>query len=97
MSSGKTPLSYTIHKNKLKLDERPKCETGNHQNPRREHRQQPVRHQPQQLLAYTSSEARETKAKKKKLWDFIRIKSFCTLNESTKLKGSLGKGPDICK
>ena len=23
------PLSYTIHKNKFKMDERPKCETGN--------------------------------------------------------------------
>ena len=36
------PLSYTTHKNKLKMDERPKCETGNHQNPRGEHRQQPL-------------------------------------------------------
>ena len=35
------PLSYPIHKNKLKMDERPKHETGNHQNPRGEHRQQP--------------------------------------------------------
>ena len=32
-------LSYTIHKNKLKMDERPKFETGNHQNPRGENRQ----------------------------------------------------------
>ena len=24
----------TIHKNKLKMNERPKCEAGNHQNPR---------------------------------------------------------------
>ena len=31
------PLSYTIHKNKFKMDERPKCKTGNHQNPRGEH------------------------------------------------------------
>ena len=23
------PLSYIIHKNKLKMDERPKCKTGN--------------------------------------------------------------------
>ena len=36
------PLSYTIHKNKFKMDEKPKCKTGNHQNPRREHRQQPL-------------------------------------------------------
>ena len=27
------PLSYTIHKNKLKMDERPECEPGNHQTP----------------------------------------------------------------
>ena len=27
------PLSYTTHKNKFKMDERPKCQTGNHQNP----------------------------------------------------------------
>ena len=30
----------TIHKNKLKMDERPKCKTGSHQNPREENRQQ---------------------------------------------------------
>ena len=28
------PFSYTIHKNKLKMDEGPECETGNYQNPR---------------------------------------------------------------
>ena len=27
-------LSYTIHKNKLKMDERPQCKTGSHQYPR---------------------------------------------------------------
>ena len=36
------PLSYTLYKNKLKRDEKPKCETGNHQNPRGEHSQQPL-------------------------------------------------------
>ena len=36
------PLYYTIHKNKFKMDERPKCVTENHQNPRGEHRQQPL-------------------------------------------------------
>ena len=36
------PLSYTTHKNKFKMDEKPKCETENHQNPRGEHRQQPL-------------------------------------------------------
>ena len=32
------PLSYTIHKNKLEMDERPKGKTGSHQNPRGENR-----------------------------------------------------------
>ena len=32
------PLSYTIHKNKLKMDKGPEYETGNHQNPRGESR-----------------------------------------------------------
>ena len=35
------PFSYTIHKDKLEMDERPQCETGIHQNHRGEHRQQP--------------------------------------------------------
>ena len=35
------PLSFTIHKDKLKMDERSKCETRIHQNPRGEHRQHP--------------------------------------------------------
>ena len=39
--NGSGPLSYTIHKNKFKMNERPKCEIRNHQNPRGEHRQQP--------------------------------------------------------
>ena len=36
------PLSYTIHKNKLKMDEGRECETGNHQNPRGESRKKPL-------------------------------------------------------
>ena len=27
------PLFYNIHKNKLKMEERPKCETGSHKTP----------------------------------------------------------------
>ena len=36
------PFSYTMHKNKFKMGERPKCETRSHQNPRGEHRQHPL-------------------------------------------------------
>ena len=35
------PFSYTIHKDKLKMDERSKCETTIHQNPKVEHRHHP--------------------------------------------------------
>ena len=36
------PLSYTIHKNKLKIDKGHECETGNHQNPRGESKEKPL-------------------------------------------------------
>ena len=36
------PLSYTIHKNKVKMDKGTECETGNHQNPRGESRKRPL-------------------------------------------------------
>ena len=45
------PFSYTIHKDKFKMDGRPQCETGIHQNPGGEHRQQPLQHQPQQTFS----------------------------------------------
>ena len=36
------PFSYTIHKSKLKIGERPKRKTGSHQHPRGESRQKPL-------------------------------------------------------
>ena len=33
------PLSYTLHKNKLEMDQRPKDEVWKHKNPTTEHRQ----------------------------------------------------------
>ena len=41
-TSEPEPLSYTIHKNKLKMDERPRRKIGSHQNLRGENRQQPL-------------------------------------------------------
>ena len=90
------PLSYTIHKNILKMDERPKCDIGNHQNPAGEIRQQPPVPGPPQLLPDMSPEARETKANMNH-WDFIKIKIFCTAKETANLKGNNGMGEDICK
>ena len=36
------PLSYSIHKNKLKMDKGPECEIRNHQNPKGESREKPL-------------------------------------------------------
>ena len=48
------PLSYTIHKNKLKMDERPQCKAGSHQNPRGESGQKPLWSWPQLLTQHVS-------------------------------------------
>ena len=63
------------------MDERRRCETGIHQNPRGEYGQQPLRHWPKQHD--TSPKARETKDKMN-LWDFIKIKNFCTSKETVR-------------
>ena len=82
------PLSYTIYKNKLKMDERPQCKTGGHQNPQGENRHS-------NFLLNMSLEARETKAKMN-YWDLIKIKSFCTAKETVnKTKGQLMEGGKI--
>ena len=75
------PLSFTIHKNKLKVDERPQRNTGSHQNPRGESRQNLFDLGCSNFLLNTSPEARETKAKMN-YWNLIKIKSFCTAKET---------------
>ena len=57
------PFAYTKHNEKLKMDERPKCEIGNHQNPRGEYRQPPLQPRPQQLLARHVSKDKGNKSK----------------------------------
>ena len=75
------------------MDETPKCETGNHQNPRGEYRKQPLCDLSwRKFLLDTSPEAEGKKAKMN-YWDLIKIKSFCTVREkSTKPKGKLWNG-----
>ena len=57
------PLSYSIHKNKLKMDERPKRKTGNQQNPREKIGNNIFDLSCNNFLVDVSLEARETKAK----------------------------------
>ena len=75
------PLSYTVHKNKLKMGERPNV------------RQEAIKILQEKagknlfdlgccnFLLNTSLEARETKAKMN-YWDLLKIKSFCTAKET---------------
>ena len=65
----------------VKIDERPKCKTGSHQNPRGKSRQKFFDLGRSNFLLSTSLEARETKAKMN-YWDLIKIKSFCTVKET---------------
>ena len=57
------PLSYTIHKNKFKIDERSECDTGNHQNPTGEDMQQTHGPWPQKLLTRHLSGGKGNKRK----------------------------------
>ena len=70
----------TPHKT-LKMDEKPKCETGSHQNPRGETGNNFFGPSHSNFLLDTSPKARELKAKMN-CWDLIKIKSFCTAKET---------------
>ena len=86
------PLSHTIHKNKLKMDKGPECETGNHQNPRGESRKKLSDLGRSNFLLDTSPKARELKAKMN-YWDLMKIKAFALQRkQSTKLKGNQRNG-----
>ena len=69
------PLSYTIHKNKLKMDERPKCKTGSIKILEKKAGKNLFDLGRSNFLLNTSPEARETKAKMN-YWELIKINSF---------------------
>ena len=75
------PLSYTRHKNKLKMDERPKCKIGSIKILEEKAGKSVFNLGRSNFLLDTSPEARETKAKMN-YWDCIKIKSFCTAKET---------------
>ena len=74
------PRSYTMHKNKLKMNERPKCETGNHQTLREKTGNNLFDLSRSKFLLDMSLKAREIKAKMN-YWDLIKTKTFCTTKE----------------
>ena len=76
------PLSYTIHKNKLKMDERPKCETAIKTLEEKAGKNLSDLSNSNFLLDM-SLKARETKPKMN-YWDLIKIKSSCTAKETNK-------------
>ena len=92
------PFPYTIHKDKLKMDERPHCEIGLHQNPRGEYRQSPLWHQPQQLLPRHITKGKGNKSKNELLGlhqdkTLLHIKGKSWQNQKTIDR----MGEDICK
>ena len=85
------PLSYTIYKNELKMDQRPKCEAGNHQNPRGEHRQQPLSQWLQQLLTRHVSRGKGNKTINE-LLELHQDKKLQHSKGNNQLKGNLQNG-----
>ena len=75
------PLSYTVHKNTLKMDQRPKCKTEAIKILKEKAGKNLFDLGRSNFLLNTSPESRETKAKMN-FWDLIKIKSFCTAKET---------------
>ena len=92
------PLSYTIHKNKLKMDERPKRKTGNHISAFWLRSSVNIRQDVIKILkekagknlfdlgcsSFLLNTSLETRKTKAKMsyWDLFKIKSFCTAKET---------------
>ena len=90
------PLSYSINKTKLKIDERPKHKTGSHQNPRGASRQNLFDLGHSNFLLSTSPEARKQKAKMN-YWGLIKRKILHSQrNNRQDLKATNRMGEDIC-
>ena len=75
------PLSCTIHKDKLKMDERSKCETRSIKILKENTGNTLFELSHSNFLQDTSTKAKETKAKMI-YWDFMKIRSFCTAKDT---------------
>ena len=90
------PPSYTTHKNKFKMDQRLKCQTPNHKNPRRKYRQQNLGCCPQKFFIGYIFPGKGNKRKKINKCDYIKLKSFCTAKEIiNKVKRQPTEGENI--
>ena len=61
------PPTYTIHKNKLKMDKRLKCKSQNHKSPRGEHKQENLRYSMQQYFHRCAPYSKGCKGKNKQM------------------------------
>ena len=74
------PPTYTIHKNKLKIDKRLKYKSWQHKSSRGEHRK--ISDIPcSKIFTDMSPRARDIKERINK-WDYIKLKGFCTAKEN---------------
>ena len=75
------PPTYSIHKNKFKMDKRHKYKSWHPKRPRGEHRQEHFRYSTQQYFTNMSPRTKNIKERRNK-WDFIQLKSFCPAKEN---------------
>ena len=81
MASQVNSLPNTIQKNKLKMDQRPKCKTGHYKTLRGKHRKNTLGHKSQQILFDQPPRVMEIKTKINKC-DLMKLKSFFTPKET---------------
>ena len=74
-------LTYTIHKNKFKVDKRLKCKSWHHKSPGGKHHQENLRHSTEQYFHWMSPRARDMKERINK-WDLIKIKTSAQLKKT---------------
>ena len=74
-------LSNPIQKSKLEMEQRSECKSQNHKTLRKTIGKNLLDINMSDLFLNISPQARKTKAKMNK-WDYIKLKSFCTANDT---------------